>query len=373
MKTENTGHDLTALPALFMRGGTSSGLYWNAADLPREVSKRDAVLLAAMGTCDGTDPTPDPRQLNGLGKGTPVTSKTAILSPSPVSGVDIDYLFAQIALDRCFVDTSPSCGNILAGVAHAALEMGLVQAEEAETRLRIRNVNTGTLIESCILTPGRRWSYLGETRLDGVPGRGAPVRLNFLDVIGSKCGSMFPTGAMIESIEGLDVTLLDVAVPMVWFRASQLGLTGSESSQELNANTPLLARMESVRLIASRRMGLGEARGRVVPKMGLAAPPRGDGHMASRYFVPQACHPTHAVTGAVCGAAGAVTPGTLLHDEAAASGAPLTSQELRLEHPGGVISIHLTYEDGAFVSAGVLRTARKIMQGHVFVPSFLLS
>lgn len=357
--------DLRAIPALFMRGGTSTGPYWNAADLPADPKTRDAVLLAALGTTDGLSAEADSSQLNGVGGGTPVTSKTAILSKSELDGVDIDYLFAQISLDRPYVDTAPSCGNILSAVGHAALEMGLADPQDGQTRLIIRNTNTGSLMEAVVDTPNRQWSYLGDARIDGVSGTAAPVLMNFLDVVGSKTGAQFPTGHRQEVIEGLNVTLMDVAVPMIWFKAEELGLKGHESKSSLD-NPDLLTRMEAARQIASDRMGLGDARGRVVPKMGIASPPTQGGHITSRYFVPQECHPTHAVTGSINVAVAATTPGTVVAE--ASTTAPLQSQVFTLEHPAGSIDVTLTYKGENFQSAGIIRTARKIMSGHIHVP-----
>ncbi len=363
--------DLRPIPALFMRGGTSSGPYWNAADLPADPAKRDAVLLAALGTTDGLSEEVDSAQLSGVGGATPVTSKTAILSRSEVEGVDIDYLFAQVSLDRPFVDTAPSCGNILSAVGHAALEMGLAEPQDGETRLTIRNTNTGSLMEAVLQTPGKTWSYLGDARIDGVAGTAAPVLMNFLDVVGSKTGAQFPTGHRQEEINGLTVTLMDVAVPMIWFKAEELGLKGNESQAELNANTALTERMEACRLIASERMGLGDARGRVVPKMGIASPATQGGNITSRYYVPQECHPTHAVTGSINVAVAATTPGTVVAE--ASNAVPLKSQVFTLEHPKGSIEVTLTYADGTFRSAGIIRTARKIMSGHIHVPEAIFS
>ncbi len=362
--------DLTAIPALFMRGGTSSGPYWNAGDLPADPAKRDAVLLAALGTTDGLSAETDASQLGGVGGGTPVTSKTAILSKSPAPGVHIDYLFAQVSLDRPFVDTSPSCGNILSAVGHAALEMGLVPAQDGQTALTIRNTNTGSMMEAVLDTPGGRWSYLGDTRIDGVAGTAAPVLMNFLDVIGSKTGQQFPTGQKQERIDDLTVTCMDVAVPMVWFRAAELGLQGHETPAQL-ADPALMARLEACRLIASERMGLGDARSRVVPKMGLASPPRHGGHITSRYFVPQECHPTHAVTGSINVAVAATTPGTVVAEVSTA--APHASGVFTLEHPQGCIDVTLAYEGTQFQKAGLIRTARKIMSGHIHVPSAIFA
>lgn len=353
-----------------MRGGTSSGPYWNAADLPTDPAKRDAVLLAALGTTDGLSEEVDSAQLNGVGGATPVTSKTAILSQSEAEGVDIDYLFAQVSLDRPFVDTSPSCGNILSAVGHAALEMGLAEPQDGETRLTIRNTNTGSLMEAVIDTPGKTWSYLGDARIYGVAGTAAPVLMNFLDVVGSKTGAQFPTGETQEEINGLTVTLMDVAVPMIWFKAAELGLKGNETKEQLD-DPALIERMEAARLIASERMGLGDARGRVVPKMGIASPATKDGNITSRYYVPQECHPTHAVTGSINVAVAATTLGTVVAE--ASNAAPLESQVFTLEHPKGSIEVTLTYADGTFRSAGIIRTARKIMSGHIHVPEAIFA
>ena len=361
--------DLVGIPAIFMRGGTSSGPYWNAKDLPSDPQRRDRVLLAAMGTTDGMGSEIDASQLNGIGGGTPVTSKTAILSKSDRSGVDVDYLFAQVSLEREYVDTAPSCGNILSAVGYAALEMGLVEASEAQTIMVVRNVNTDSLIETVVETPEKSCAYLGETKIDGVVGRSAPVMMNFLDVVGSKTGKMFPTGNKQQKINNLNVTLIDVAVPMVLFDAVELGVTGAESQQELNY-AELIKRMEQVRLIASELMGLGDARGSVVPKMAIVSPPTQGGTITSRYFVPQNCHPTHAVTGAICVATAAAEPGTIA--DSLAHGQFLSSQKVIIEHPLGTIDVQLTYENDQFVKAGVIRTARKIMQGMLYVPRQLL-
>ena len=357
--------DLIGIPAIFMRGGTSSGPYWNAKDLPSDPERRDRVLLAAMGTTDGMGSEIDASQLNGIGGGTPVTSKTAILSRSSRSGVDVDYLFAQVSFEREYVDTAPSCGNILSAVGYAALEMGLVEASEDETTMVIRNVNTDSLIETVVATPEKSCAYLGDTKVDGVVGYSAPVLMNFMDVIGSKTGVMFPTGKQQQNIDGLNVTLMDVAVPMVLFSANELGLSGAESKAVLD-DPDLIQRMENVRLIASELMGLGDARGSVVPKMAIVSPPNQNGTITSRYFVPQNCHPTHAVTGAICVATALAEPGTIV--DQIGLGLPHASQTVIIEHPLGTIDVQLTYENDRFVKAGVMRTARKIMQGMIYVP-----
>ena len=200
-----------AIPCMFMRSGTSRGPFFLLEDLPADPEVRDRVLLAAMGS-------PDPRQIDGLGGATTVTSKVAMVSPSERPGIDVDYRFAQVWLDKAIVDTAPSCGNMLAGVGPFAIERGLVAAEADETRVRIFDVNTGSRIEAIIQTPGGAVTYAGDQRIDGMPGTGAPVVLSFSDVVGSKCGAMFPTGAVREEIDGVPVSCIDVAMPMVIMR-----------------------------------------------------------------------------------------------------------------------------------------------------------
>ena len=172
------------IPCMFMRGGTSRGPFFLLADLPADSEVRDRVLLAAMGS-------PDPRQIDGLGGATTVTSKVAMVSPSQRPGIDVDYRFAQVWLDKAIVDTAPSCGNMLAGVGPFAIERRLVIPDADETRVRIFDVNTGSRIEALVQTPGGTVTYAGDQRMDGVPGTGAPVVLNFSDVVGSKCGRYF--------------------------------------------------------------------------------------------------------------------------------------------------------------------------------------
>jgi hypothetical protein len=247
--------------------------------------------------------------------------------------------------------------------------MGLVKPQDGETSILVRNVNTDSLIETVIQTPKKSWDYLGNTQIDGVVGRNAPVLMNFMDVIGSKTGVMYPTGFKNEIINDLTVTLIDVAVPMVLFNANELGLSGNEDKQQLD-DPELIKRMEDVRLIASKRMGLGDARGSVVPKMAIVSIPRNNGTVTSRYFVPQNCHPTHAVTGAICVATAVAEPDTIVNEIVA--GTPQVSQKVVIEHPLGTIDIQLTYDNQTLTKAGVIRTAKKIMQGKLFVPTQLL-
>ena len=353
-----------SIPCLVFRGGTSKGPFFDAAHLPSERASRDKVILAAMGS-------PDARQIDGIGGADSLTSKVAIVSASKRAGIDVDYLFAQVSPDRDVVDTAPTCGNMLSGVAPFAIETGLVQAQEDETRVMVYNVNTGSRIEAVVKSPGGRVDYDGDTAIDGVPGRAAPVYLNFMDVVGAKTGKLLPTGSVTESIDGIEVTCIDVAMPMVLLRASDLGLSGYETRAEIDRNRLLFELVEPVRQEAGRRMGLGDVSAQVVPKVGLLAPPRAGGDLCSRYFTPWQVHAAHAVTGAVCVGTAAQIGGSIAH-QLCRQGPP-GERSLSIEHPSGQITVRLeTSGHGPsldVVRAGVVRTARLLMRGEVYVPS----
>lgn len=359
-----------AIPCMFMRGGTSRGPFFLLEDLPADPEVRDRVLLAAMGS-------PDPRQIDGLGGATTVTSKVAMVSPSQRPGIDVDYRFAQVWLDKAIVDTAPSCGNMLAGVGPFAIERGLVTPVADETRVRIFDVNTGSRIEAIVQTPGGTVTYAGDQRMDGVPGTAAPVVLSFSDVVGSKCGAMFPTGAVHEEIYGVAVSCIDVAMPMVVMRASDLGLSGYDPN-EFSGNAVLMRRIEKIRLEAGRRMGLGDVAESVVPKVGILAPPRHGGVAYSCYLTPHHVHGTHAVTGAICVAYGVSIRGTVSSDVSQLSTERVTEPDtdncatVRIEHLSGAIDVRLETDRGDSElnvrRAGIVLTTRKIMDGEVFLP-----
>ena len=347
-----------------MRGGTSRGPYFELGDLPADTDVRDRVLLAAMGS-------PDERQIDGLGGADMLTSKVAMVNPSEHEGIDVDYLFAQVWLEKAIVDTAPSCGNMLAGVGPFAIERGLVKTAGEETRVNIFNVNTQSRIEALVQTPGGQVTYEGEQHIDGVPGTAAPVLLNFSQVVGSKCGALLPTGAPWEEINGVPATCMDVAMPTVIVRARDLGLSGYEA-HALAEDRALMQRIEDIRLEAGRRMGLGDVAEMVVPKVAILAEPRYGGTISSCYLTPHHVHSAHAVTGAIC-VANCVSMGeTVAGDLVEPVGNPAM---IRIEHPSGAIEIKLeTSGSGAdteVVSAGVVSTARKIMDGQVFVPARL--
>jgi 4-oxalomesaconate tautomerase len=359
--------DLIGIPCMFMRGGTSRGPFFNAAHLPADIAVRDRVLLAVMGS-------PDARQIDGLGGADTLTSKVAIVSKSNQPGIDLDYLFAQVDVTRALVDTEPSCGNMLAGVAPFAIETGLIKAEDAETRVMIFNVNTGARIEAVVQTPAGKVQYAGTARIDGVPGTAAPIVLNFMDVVGAVTGRLMPTGRPRDRIDDIEVSCIDVAMPMIMLRASDFGLEGCEDRAHFAANSALFARVEKIRLQAGHLMGLGDCTTKVVPKVGLlsrAATPQGT--IRSRYLTPHALHAAHAVTGAVCVASACVVEGSIAHELATADKA--NPRTIWIEHPSGAVDVRLqTTGTGAQmdVTAGTLRTARPIMRGEVLVPASLV-
>lgn len=358
----------TAIPFLFLRGGTSRGPYFRRSDLPADRDRLAGVLMAVIGAGH-------PQNIDGLGGGVAVTTKVAMLSLSDRPGVDVDYYFAQVAVEERLVDFKPTCGNILVGVGPAAIEMGLVAPRGERTRLTIHAVNTGALVEAIVETPGCRVTYDGTTAIDGVPGTAAPVGVNFLDVVGTSCGAFLPTGALRDVIGGIEVTCMDVAMPMVIARAEAFGLTGYETVAELDANAEFLARMEAIRREAGQRMGMGDVAKSVTPKFGILSRPRHGGAISARYFMPWTTHPSMAVTGSQCLAACTLTPGTV------ADGLGMIPDEtpalMRIEHPMGMIEVTVDYLNGpdgfALKSAGLIRTARLIARGEAMVPSHLLA
>ena len=354
----------TGIPYLFMRGGSSRGPYFNAADVPADRETLSAVLVAALGSGHKLN-------IDGIGGGNAVTTKVAILSKSDDPWADVDYFFAQVSVLDGLVDFKPTCGNILAGVGSAALEMGLVQPQGDVTQVKIRAVNTGAKVSADIQTPGGVLTYEGTATIDGVPGQAAPVGLNFHEVAGSSTGAFLPTGNLIDIVDGIEVTCMDVAMPMVIARAADFGLSGAESVEDLDANRAFFDRMEAIRIKAGALMGMGDCSKSVTPKFGLLAPADAPNTIRTRYFMPWTTHPTLAVTGSQCLASCALARGTVAEGMMEASGdAPLT---LHLEHPMGVMDVLVDYTQSqdvfTHISTGVVRTCRKLAEGRVFVPA----
>lgn len=348
-----------------MRGGTSRGPYFIKSDLPDDIPTRDKVLLAAMGS-------PDNRQIDGLGGADPVKSKVAIVSKSDEAGVDVNYHFAQVKIDEPIVDTKPSCGNMLIGVGPFSIERGLVEAQDGLTKVVIRDVNTGMKIEETVRTPNKIVSYEGDLKIDGVPNPGSPVDLSFLEVIGSKTKKLFPTGNKIDKINGIECSMVDSAMPVLFFRASDFGVTGNESHIELNQKQDLIDKMNEIRIEVGKRIGFGDVSKSVIPKVALLS--KADkGSIKSRYFMPWQCHNAYAITGTICLATAAKSKGTICneyYDDFSDEGF------FEIEHPTGIskVKVKVTREGEEIVDlvATTTRHARLIMSGEVHIQKSLL-
>jgi 4-oxalomesaconate tautomerase len=352
-----------AIPCLFMRGGTSRGPFFLDSDLPADVAQRDALLLSVMGS-------PDVRQIDGMGGADPLTSKVGMVRRGQTPGVDLEFLFAQVSVKEARVDTTPNCGNMLAAVVPFGLETGLVKATGDVTTLRVLTRNTGTLSDIEVRTPGGRVEYSGDARIDGVPGTASPVNISFLETAGSVCGSLLPTGRLVDRFDGVDVTCIDNGMPVVVMAAEALGVTGYETRDELNANAALKQKIESIRLQAGPAMNLGDVAKKVVPKMCLAAHPNAGGHICTRTFIPHDCHSAVGVLGAVTVATAAVMPGSVANRCSRAP--PGTPKTISVEHPSGEFTVVLTMNPANpadVLQAALLRTARLIMRGEVYVPT----
>lgn len=342
---------------LWMRGGTSKGAYFLASDLPSDRAEIDSLMLGVMGS-------PDPRQIDGMGGGDPLTSKVAVVRSSARDGIDVDYLFLQVVVDQAVVSDSQNCGNLLAGVGPFAIERQLVAATADETPVTVYMENTGQTAVVRVCTPGGQVAYDGDASIDGVPGTAAPVPIEFRDTAGSSCGALLPTGNVTDEINGLRVTLIDNGMPCVIIRAEDLGRTGQESPEELEQDSDLRARLESLRRAAGPMMNLGDVTEHTVPKLSLVSPPRSGGCLSTRTFIPHRCHQAIGVLGAVSVATAAVMPGTVAYDLAQVPEGSV--KHLAVEHPTGELTVIAHLEDGQVTRAEVLRTARKLMDGVVF-------
>jgi 4-oxalomesaconate tautomerase len=375
------------VPCLYMRGGTSKGPFFHARDLPTDIRIRDQVLLAIMGS-------PDKRQIDGLGGAHPLTSKVGIVRPSSVPGVDLDFLFAQLQPDKETVDTTPNCGNMLAAVVPFALESGMLHATTDTTTLRVLTLNTDMQCDITVQTPmgpnGKRFvADTGEARIDGAPGTSAPVTVQFLDTAGSVCSGLLPTGQVkdrltvrpTDALKGfepfeLEVTCIDNGMPLVMFKASDVGVTGYESVEAMNANTELKTRIEALRLQVSVLMGLGDVSQKNYPKMTLIAPPLHGGSLTTRSFIPHVCHDAIGVLAAVTVGTACVLRGSVCDGVAVMQTG--SAQALSIEHPTGEFSVALQTREAPELPGGhevtqaaLLRTARLIMRGEAMVPAHI--
>lgn len=349
------------IPCVLMRGGTSRGPVFLANHLPNDPQQRNELLINLMGSGHELE-------IDGIGGGNPQTSKVAIVSTSSHPDADVDYLFVQVMVAERRVDTAPNCGNMLCAVGPFAIEHGLVNASADITEVRIRNLNTGTLVTSEVQTPAGKVSYEGLARIDGVPGTSAPVRLTFLNAAGAKTGQLLPTGNVRDCFDQVEVTCLDMAMPMVLIDAGALGKTGQESPAELDADAVFMQRLEHIRRQAGEAMGLGDVSGMVIPKPVLLSSPRHDGSLSVRYFMPDKCHRSLAATGAIGIASACAIPGSIAHAIAPVEQAATVG----IEHPCGKIDVALQpgpHNAPHQTRASLIRTARRLFAGEVFAPT----
>jgi len=348
----------TSAPCMWMRGGTSKGGYFLASDLPADPAARDAFLLRIMGS-------PDPRQIDGMGGADPLTSKIAVVKASEREGVDVDYLFLQVFVDQAIVTDAQNCGNILAGVGPFAIERGLVAAQEGTTRVTIFMENTDQIAVESVPVKDGRVDYSGEAKIDGVPGTAGAIPITFKDTAGSTCGALLPSGNAVDVIDGVEVTMIDNGMPVVVLRAADMGISGTETREELEANGELRAKLEAIRLKAGPMMNLGDVTDKSVPKMTMVSAPLAGGSISTRTFIPHRCHASIGVLGAVSVATACVLEGTPAHGLAnIPDGATKT---MPVEHPIGETTVVVEMDQGGEIeSAAILRTARKLFDGTVF-------
>ncbi len=348
---------------MLMRGGTSKGAYFLAEDLPAGVAERNDLLLRVMGS-------PDARQIDGLGGAHPLTSKVAVVNRSTRDDADVEYLFLQVFVDQPIVTDQQNCGNILAGIGPFAVERGLVEvdADATEASVRIYLVNTDSLATATFPVSNCMPIYAGTAAIDGVPGTAAAVQLAFADIAGGSCGALLPTGNAVDVIDGIEVTLIDNGMPVVVMRAAGLGITGTEAPEQLEQDAALRAKLESIRLQAGPLMHLGDVSAASVPKLTMVSPAVAGGDLNTRTFIPHRCHEAIGVLGAL-----SVATAALLPDSPASSvlrvGADMRT--ISIEHPTGefTAAIEATVGDDGTVEvqrAGIIRTARKLMDGTVF-------
>lgn len=353
------------IPYMQIRGGSSKGVFFNANDLPNDKEQRDKVILAAMeGVGIG-----DPRQVDGLGGADSLTAKVAIINTSKQENADLDYLFMQTVIGEGRLSTSQNCGNILAGVLHFAIENKLVKPTHPTTTKIIKMVNSGALCEVTVETPNGELVVEGTTKIDGVLGTGAAVLCNYLDIAGANTGALLPTGNVIDIVDNVKITCVDNGMPVVLLKASDFGISGYESKQELDQNETLKKRLEHIRLQIGAKMNLGDVRKKTVPKMTLISKATNGGLINTRTFIPHVCHTAVGVLGAVSVASGCLISGSIAEGIAKM---PENFKQLSVEHPSGefLVSLDAKHEGDHFVfkKSGVIRTARIISKGEVYIP-----
>lgn len=371
------------IPAVYMRGGTSKGVYLMVEDLPADPVMRDKVILDIYGS-------PDSRQINGIGGADPLTSKVALIARSTRENVDVDYTFGYVGIKDATVDYEGNCGNMSSGVGPFAIQTGLVAAEDPITKVRIYNTNTKKIIVAEIPVKDGEVVTEGDYTIDGVPGSGARIVLNFLNSGGAKTGKLLPTGNVVDEItlkcgKKIRVSLVDAANPSVFVKAEDIGLTGVEMPKDTESNSEILEIMEDIRTTAAVMMGLAETKektGPAVPKVAFVASPKGymtmngtevkvsQVDLVARTKALSVLHKAYAVTGGICVATAGLIEGTVVNEiigeQAKETGI------VRLGHPSGTLDFEISLEKLStggwnLSKAGVSRTAKPIMDGYVYV------
>ena len=373
-------HSTYRLAVCILRGGTSKGVYILETDLPEDKSKWDPILLRLMGS-------PDKKQIDGLGGSQSVTSKVAIIKKSLREDADVDYTFAQVSVDKPLVSYKGNCGNISSGVGPFSIEAGLVEAKEGLTPVRIYNTNTDKIIIAEVPTENAQVIYQGDFAIAGVPGTASPIKLKFMDPAGTMGRGLLPTGSPVDVLDipgwgSVEVSIVDAANPLVFVRAADLGLTGKELPEELNADPAKLDLLETVRGLAAVKLSLISDHTRSpwetpgIPKMTFVSQAddyltaegkavSGDSvDLLSRMMSMQKAHPSYAMTGAMCTAAAAVIPGSIVNQVIAPG---VDTQFIRIGHPSGILECGVDYDTGIpyprIVDTFGFRTANFLLEG----------
>ncbi|MEW5911822.1 MAG: PrpF domain-containing protein [Thermodesulfobacteriota bacterium] len=375
-----------------MRGGTSKAIFFHRSDLPRDPALRDKVIMRVFGA-------PDRREIDGLGGADTLTSKVAVIGPSTRPDCQVDYLFGQVNMVEPMIDWKSNCGNISSAVGPFAIDEGYVDAVEPMTRINIHQVNTGRVIGAEVPVQGNKAQVEGEHKIAGVPGTGAKLILDWADSAGAITGKLLPTGQVADllQVEGegqFEVSIVDAAIPVVFIRAADLGMSGIETPQEIDSNQALLERIEKIRSVAAAKIGLcddwRQATKQVpyTPFFAIVSPPQdyqswttgekvpaGSIDMVSRLLFMQQMHKTYPVTGTTCTVAAAMIPGTIANQVSRPE--IISRGELRIGHPAGVITpegrVDQTPEGFVLKRATVDRTARCLMKGYAFIPKQTLA
>lgn len=348
---------LGRIPCVYMRGGTSRGLVFHARDLPADRKEWDAIFLAAMGVPDSHG-----RNLDGMGGGLSSLNKVCVVAPSARVDADVDYTFAQCAVDMARVDYAGNCGNMSAAIGPFAIEEGLVPCPaNGAAVVRIHNTNTGKIIVSSFPVVDGALASTGDLDIDGVTGHSAPIRLEFLSPGGTKTGKLLPAGQAVELLEGIVASCIDAANPCVFVLAEALGKTGSETPHELEADADFLARMEAIRCAGAERMGIAGSAS--VPLVAMVSAGDGGADIQVRMISMGQPHRATPITGAICLAIACRIPGTLPHGLSASGAGPI-----RIGHPSGVTLVDARLNAAGEAEFGaVYRTTRRLFEGAVLL------